>query len=264
MKKTEINFTVAGFRFKIIFEKTELQYIKKKLMKDIKAILTGFIYPNSNISVDFCIRLVENKRFKTCCIKKTNYIEFFTLENSKTARCSYQISVFQLEMIIRNFLLKALKDKGFILHSSANKKGNKSILFLGDSGAGKSTIMRLLDKKYPALADDSVIIKKEHKRFFLYQTPFIEKESWVKKNSNKYIIDKIFILKKASFFKIEKILDKKFIFQNLMKQLFTEKPYYKKQIYSIASFVKQIDEFYYLFFTKDQNKLFKFINKYGL
>lgn len=72
-------------------------------------------------------------------------------------------------------------NKGFILRSSAANFNEKAYLFLGKSGAGKFTIMKLLNGKYSALADDDVIVKKESYNYYLYQSPFLEKEWWIKK-----------------------------------------------------------------------------------
>ncbi|MEO0185730.1 MAG: hypothetical protein ABIL20_08045, partial [candidate division WOR-3 bacterium] len=61
---------------------------------------------------------------------------------------------------------------------------------------GKSTAMTLLSKKFLPVASDTVIIKKEKKEFYVYQTPFLEKDDWVKKDKKKYPLGKIFFLKK--------------------------------------------------------------------
>jgi hypothetical protein len=59
------------------------------------------------------------------------------------------------------------------------------------------------------------------------QTPFLEKDSWVKKDKIKYPLGKIFFLKKANFFKIEKIEDKKEILNLILKQFWTNKDNFK-------------------------------------
>ena len=61
-----------------------------------------------------------------------------------------------------NYLL--IKENCFAIHTSANVFGDKTLIFLGESGTGKSTHTRLLRERYPEsflLNDDSPFIKVE-------------------------------------------------------------------------------------------------------
>ena len=61
-----------------------------------------------------------------------------------------------------NYLM--IKDNCFAIHTSANVFGDKTLIFLGESGTGKSTHTRLLREMYPEsflLNDDSPFIKVE-------------------------------------------------------------------------------------------------------
>ena len=61
-----------------------------------------------------------------------------------------------------NYLM--IKDNCFAIHTSANVFGDKTLIFLGESGTGKSTHTRLLRERYPEsflLNDDSPFIKVE-------------------------------------------------------------------------------------------------------
>ena len=121
--------------------------------------------------------------------------------------------------------------------------------------------MQLLNQKYPALTDDSVIIKKEAKKFFFYQSHLIEKEWWIKRNSDKYDIAKIFFIKKSKQFKIEKIENKEYILDNLFRQFYTQdKNHVQKQMKYLLEFVNEFDDFYNLYFVKDENKLIKILS----
>lgn len=55
---------------------------------------------------------------------------------------------------------KKAKQKGFILHASSVYVSGKALLFLGHSTSGKSTISRLLSKRYPIISDDKTSVWK--------------------------------------------------------------------------------------------------------
>jgi len=69
------------------------------------------------------------------------------------------------------FLVPLLADRnGCILHSCGVGMDGKGLLFAGNSGAGKSTIARLLKGKAEILCDDRIIVKKETRGFNIYGT----------------------------------------------------------------------------------------------
>ena len=77
-------------------------------------------------------------------------------------------------------------------------KDNQVILFLGNSGSGKTTIARL-SKKYIILSDEMVAIRKIKDDFFAFATPWWGRDSKRPKKINKEItgkISQVFFLKK--------------------------------------------------------------------
>ncbi|MGD2272129.1 MAG: hypothetical protein PVI06_17135, partial [Desulfobacterales bacterium] len=60
---------------------------------------------------------------------------------------------------------------GLLLHGAAIQKNDQTVLFLGLSGAGKSTITRLCDPDI-CFADDGAIVKREKSQFYTYRSPF--------------------------------------------------------------------------------------------
>ncbi len=57
--------------------------------------------------------------------------------------------------------LRAVIPNGVVLHASSVAKNNRAFIFMGRSGAGKSTITnKLAQTEYGAIADDSVVISK--------------------------------------------------------------------------------------------------------
>jgi len=71
---------------------------------------------------------------------------------------------------------------GFMLHASSVAKDGRGYIFAGESGSGKSTIIKL-SKSFQPLADDSTIIRRVRKNFFVFASPFSEKEKIERKNS---------------------------------------------------------------------------------
>ena len=75
------------------------------------------------------------------------------------------------EILAINFLSRG---RGIIAHSLSINNGGKGILFIGNSGAGKSTMARLVMHKEKAkvLNDDRAIIRKKNGHFRIYGTPW--------------------------------------------------------------------------------------------
>lgn len=92
---------------------------------------------------------------------------------------------------------RLIHGNGLLLHGSAIQKNDQTVLFLGLSGAGKSTITRLCDPDI-CFADDGVVVKHEKNRFYTYRSPFSQTKE---KNKNPDItigkIKKIFLLEKS-------------------------------------------------------------------
>lgn len=70
---------------------------------------------------------------------------------------------------------------GFMFHASSLGKDGKAYIFAGDPGSGKSTIVKL-SRNYQPLADDSTIVRRLGKKFFVFSSPFYEKEKIKKEN----------------------------------------------------------------------------------
>lgn len=69
------------------------------------------------------------------------------------------------------FVSRVLADRGgCIFHSSGVNLGGKGLLFVGHSGAGKSTIVKMLDRRAEVLCDDRIIVRKNGDGFRLHGT----------------------------------------------------------------------------------------------
>jgi len=70
---------------------------------------------------------------------------------------------------------------GFMLHASSVAKDGKAYIFAGTPGSGKSTVVKL-SRNYHPLADDSTIVRRWRNKFFVFSSPFYEKEKIKKAN----------------------------------------------------------------------------------
>lgn len=258
-----IYLNIAGFNIQINLRPTEFIYFQEIKKAELIKYWSNFLIKDKPKAIDFTINFVERKNIETIYQTKSkkSFINFYQIKTNNIINSYYQCGPIQFQIILKQVLLELLNQRqGMTVHCSAVRFKNKAYLFLGKPGAGKSTAMSLLSKKFSPLSDDSGIIKKEGNNYFFYQTPFLEKKSWVKKNNDKLYLGKIFFLRKKPYFKIEKIENKDYIIERMIKQLFSAKELGKKQMKTLLRFISQFDGFYFLSFAKDQNKLIKLID----
>jgi hypothetical protein len=218
---------IAGFNIKIKFKKSPSLFFFKDA---IEKFFDGFILSKNPSKFDFLIEVAESQNLLITDQKDKSYglIVFFQEKNNKKIVIYSYISMAQLAVVLRRIIEKLLKNRGCIIHTSASLINEKACLFMGKSGAGKSTAVRLLSKKYPILADDMGIIKEENNQLYFYQLPALEK-IYFKKNYKKYPIDKIFFIKKSKQYTIKPIDNKNKLIANLLNQIRPEKEEYTKE-----------------------------------
>ncbi|MBI5122614.1 hypothetical protein HZA75_02025, partial [Candidatus Roizmanbacteria bacterium] len=134
------------------------------------------------------------KSVATITVHEEPQLSFFSKKNDWYIYCfhkhylhyqtHYQISIFQFQIIIRDILIRLLaKRNGLFIHASANLVGERVVLNVGSSGAGKSTVARLQQKKHPIFADDTLVIRKIKKIWCAFQLPFVEKKTFMHKSN---------------------------------------------------------------------------------
>jgi hypothetical protein len=76
-----------------------------------------------------------------------------------------------MELLMINYLAQG---RGVILHGCGIEKDGEGILFIGESGAGKSTMANLwnADGGIEILSDDRIIVRKSGEDFRMYGTPW--------------------------------------------------------------------------------------------
>lgn len=150
---------------------------------------------------------------------------------------------------------KLAESNGFGIHSSSVVINNNAYLFLGKSGAGKSTIVKLLENKFRPLSDDLSIVKKVNKEYFVYQLPVIEKNPRIWKSSRSYPLKKIFFLHKDTSTKIIEAISIKNIKKNINTQVLKTHPKKTQIDKVICDFVVSGTKFYDLWFEMNLNTI---------
>ncbi len=247
-----IYFGMAGFIIKINFRRI----IEEKTRFDVKSnmlkIYKGFLIPGNPSRADFIINLSD--KVPTLVLKKQEkYFMFFYEKDGKySITANTQMGWIHFSLILKNVLSDLLQRKGLILHASAVMLNKKVIVFLGQSGAGKSTIAKILGEEGTLLADDSIIIKKEGKKYFLYQTPFVEKNRVIR-TKNKYPLTHIMFLHKSPEFKLESIKKDIDVIKKLLNQLYSNKESISVDVKESLQFLTNFNNFYNLYFPKKSN-----------
>ena len=261
-----ITLQVAGFS--IVVEFNEIKRQDRRIIRDqfIDFFINQFrlfITEDKVDKPDLIISFEHQEEYKMIVEHqgKMFYIETFSFASKKRIVSNYQINIYQIQLLLREALQYLLQQHdGFIFHTSAVIVENKAYLFMGDSGAGKSTVMHTLSKKYKPLADDTLIVRKMKGRYQAFYTPFIEKVIQFKKDSQSYSIDKVFFIKKSSDNKITPLSSIEIIIGKLAKQLLTNKEDYGKQMKSLLSFVSEEQKYFIWYLVRDEEQVLDFFD----
>lgn len=79
-----------------------------------------------------------------------------------------------------NFGRLLLEKRGFLIHGSCFLRNRKAYIFAGGDRSGKSTILKLFPE-YKGVSDDSCILRMAKNRFFVFGSPFFEKNQTERK-----------------------------------------------------------------------------------
>jgi hypothetical protein len=257
-----ICLNIAGFYIKINFHEYEWELFSKIFIESIQNYYSNYLVDNQNKKTDFNIEIFEEKDLLLNKNKKNHYfIEYFNKTGKNRITSYYHISLNQFQLVLREVLIILIKGDGFMIHASAAEGKDGAIIFFGKSGDGKSTVVNFIKDDFFGLADDTGIIRKVNKKYFFYQTPFFEKNNWIIRSNKKYPIDKIFFIKKADFFKIDKIIERDLNMKRILEQIWVREKLDNNQIKKVFNFVAVFKNFYELSFAKDKNNLIKLIHE---
>jgi hypothetical protein len=107
-----------------------------------------------------------------------------------------------MELLMVNYLAQA---GGTIVHACGIEQKGRGILFVGDSGAGKSTMATMWAQEDPddVLSDDRIIVRKKGDRFRMYGTPWHGDASFVSPRG--VTVERVLFLRHGQEDSIEKI-----------------------------------------------------------
>ena len=111
-----------------------------------------------------------------------------------------------------------LEKNCFLIHCSSIIVNEKLILFLGSSGAGKSTIAEIAKQQgYEVLHDDTLIVQEKDNELIGYASPYITRSKIIGRSGG-WKISKFYILEKSLSNNISDVTRKEFT-EELMKSL---------------------------------------------
>lgn len=256
-KETEtVHLLIAGFIIKVNFEKIINEISRFNLVDNFRKLYAGFIYNDKVSRIDFTIILSDSVPTLVLKQRSKNFLFYYEEIANNMVIANSQMGWIHLSILLKNILFILLKNKGFILHASASKIGEQTYLFLGESGAGKSTIVSLLNPKGQTIADDSIIIKKEGNNYFVYQTPFVEKNQIIR-TSKKYPLSSVMFLIKSKECKLIP-KDNNKVAKQFLKQIIIDD---SKDIKLALQFLSKFNRYYSLYFSKDKKPLIQALSK---
>ncbi len=239
------------------FSHDEIQR-RKLFIKQLYKFFQNFRVRKSSRKSDYTI-VVENSRivFTKDRYKKNISVVLFKHISDKKIKTFYYLNVYQFQLVLRDIIFSLVtRNDGCVMHASAIDHDG-GYIFLGKSSAGKSTIVRLLKDSFLPLADDLIIIRKIYKKYYIYQTPFMEKQRWIKKENKKYEVKSIILIKKGGKTVMVELQDVSKILTFLLDQIFVVEENKKLIIQWSLKFIKTNITFYHLTFKKNKRDLEK-------
>lgn len=210
MKKMYLG--IAGFTIVFLFRLGEKSYAPA--IRLIENYFKPFhITPQPNDTIDYEIEFVsrdinpDENNPQSIKIKNSVYIKLCSEDvHKKKISALFPIGLYEIELMLRMIFFEILpQSHSFCIHASAIiSPSGGAYLFLGDSGAGKSTIIRMIGKSFKPLLDDIGFIRKKGRGYYLYTSPYKEKNTYTKV-PGPFLIEKIFFPMKGERFSIRSI-----------------------------------------------------------
>jgi hypothetical protein len=99
-----------------------------------------------------------------------------------------------MELLMVNYLAQG---RGVIIHGCGIKQDDRGVIFMGESGAGKTTMAKIWNREsdVEVLSDDRTLIRKKDDHFVMYGTPWHGEGKFGSPGSVK--LDQIFFIKHA-------------------------------------------------------------------
>ena len=107
-----------------------------------------------------------------------------------------------MELLMVNYLAQG---RGIIIHGCGIKQGERGVIFVGESGAGKTTLAKIWDRAsdVEVLSDDRTLVRKQGDHFVMYGTPWHGEGKF--DSPGRVKLDQIFFIKHSKENSISKI-----------------------------------------------------------
>jgi len=264
-KYKSIHILFHEFHVKMIFHKTDLVNQRDILFNSIHRYYACI--GNSNQKPDITLEVVDDAQFGLYTKKadnRTTYYEEIALYKKSHMLVSYNTSASQIIHLIYHHLQKISITKKLIpIHASAVIIHGKLVLFIGNSGAGKSTISKMFGPNNH-FADEQVYLKIHNKKIWGLPNFFLEKNIIIqdKKNPIGYEIGSILQLTKSTSNLFKPLPTLEFIHQFITPRLLVNK-YEKKtvQLYKkiCELMISNTITYGVLYFTKSKKTVVPFV-----
>lgn len=259
--------SIAGFYFKIVFkkiitDKSPLEFARQRLMSEVVYFLSSFVSTSIPKKIDASIYFEDDLSLERVKRKtdNSNFVLHYKRKNNNLFITNYHTSIAQFSLLLEDVLNELLlKNDGCGVHASANIINKKAYLFLGKSGAGKSTISALLGKYFRILADDNIILRRINGDYYVFQTPFYEKSIDIWKSPHAFPLSKVFFLHKGK--SMHKKGVKPLSIEKLLKKQILGFPESDENIAKLIKSKKNKPGFYNLWFTKNEKELYDFFTR---
>jgi hypothetical protein len=257
---------VAFFTVKIRFfkprEEMERGYARR--MKQFIRILAESYtkVPDKGTKINAVVNIFDLSLHSAPIVHKTigknrssAYVHLYS-KNGTTYGASYTISNSQFRFIIIKICIDLLtKHKCILLHASSIRIGDRVYAFTGDSGAGKSTIARILGVPYIPFSDELLVIQSAKYGYVAGQSFFAQKNKKIKLDTSLYPLHALFFIHQSKKTQLKKIPHTDFVLRKLLKQLRTDGANSTPQFENIAQFASVFRNFYDLYFEKKTKPL---------
>lgn len=184
--------------------------------------------------------------------KANTYIHLYS-QNGSTFGASYAMSNSQLRFIVIKICIELLaRNNSILLHASSLRINDKVYIFTGDSGAGKSTIVKLLGTAFIPFTDELLVIQRTKNGYVVGQSFFAEKNKKIKADPFLYPLHSFYFIHQSKQTRVTKIKNKQLVLRKLSKQLRTDSRHGTTQFAYITRFVDTFPSFFDLFFEKNK------------
>lgn len=265
MKEVIFYLSIGGLIIKITVHPHKKLHYSEKFVDGCLVYFKKFFLDKDNKpeKIDFEIVVEDEIDFYKDKKKDFFHTLIFKRISEKKIITYTHISFIHFEWMLEQLVYELVaKNEGFVFHGSAVKNNNKVYIFTAEDGGGKSTTMLMLKDYFTPVADDSGIIRKIGQEYIFFPTPFRSAYFNQLTIENKGCqIDKIFILKKALFFKTKKVKNIKVI-PLMFNEIVFDKRFSKKAMDNFLRFLKKFNNFYLLYFKKEKDGFIKFLNNY--